>query len=465
MTTSAQGPFDLVVRNGKVITPEGAMAADVAMHGEEIVAVAPGLHGHEEIDASGCLVIPGGVDQHVHLQMRLGDVVSTDTFRSGTMAAALGGTTTVVDFVHTPAGGSMLEALAARRAEADGEVAIDYGLHMEIPTWHAAEVERLAEIPAVRDAGCATFKLYQAYPGVILDDPSLYRALQAVGRVGGLAVVHSEVGPVLDVLRAEALAAGRIAPIEHERTRPAALEATAIHRAAAIAHQADCPILIFHVGNAPALEAIAAQRAAGVEIWGESCPQYLMLTAEEHLGGAEGALYICAPPLRSAADRDAVWRALADGTLQVVSTDHCPWTRAEKAQPTFATVPGGVPSIEARLALLYSAGVRTGRLSAERWVELCCQAPARLMGLERKGRLAPGFDADVVIFDPHATRTLSQAPATRTLHEAADWTPYEGIEVHGWPRDVLLRGRPVVRDGAYVGRPGDGRFVQRRLPS
>ncbi|MGL4648094.1 MAG: amidohydrolase family protein, partial [Caldilineaceae bacterium] len=355
----------------------------------------------------------------------------------------------------------MLAALAARRDEADPAVAIDYALHLEIPTWHAAEAERLGELPAVRAAGIATYKLYQAYPEVILDDPSLYRALQAVAGVGGLAVIHSEVGPVIDLLRAEALAAGRCAPIEHERTRPAALEATAIHRAAAIALQVGCPILIFHVGNGPAVAAINTQRTMGAEIWGETCPQYLVLTSEEHLGGPQGNLYICAPPLRSNAHREAVWQALADGRLQVVSTDHCPWTCAEKAQPTFAQVPGGVPSIEARLALLHHFGVRSGLLALERWVEVCATAPARLMRLARKGRLEPGADADVVIFDPARSVTISQAPHGRTLHEAADWTPYEGITGQGWTRDVWLRGQSVVRGGDFVGATGQGRFVAR----
>ncbi len=266
---------------------------------------------------------------------------------------------------------------------------------------------------------------------------------------------------MLELLRAEALAAGRTAPIEHERTRPTRLEATAIARAAELAQLAGCPLLIFHVGNAPAIEAIAAARASGVDIWGESCPQYLLLTADAHLGGPEGARYVCAPPLRTQADQDALWRALADGDLQVVSTDHCPWTLAEKAQPDFTQIPGGVPSIEARLSLIYSAGVRTGRLSLQRWVELCCSNPARRMGLTRKGQLAPGYDADIVLFDPARAKTLSQRPGHETLHEAADWTPYEGMQLQGWPRTVLLRGKVIVENEAWVGSPSDGRFVVR----
>ena len=452
---------DLVILGGQIITADGLVDADVAIDGETIAAIGGGLEGRERIDAGGCYVIPGGVDEHVHMQLPLAGRVSTDTFATGSIAAACGGTTTFIDFVTPNPAEPLLDALISRRAEADGMVAVDYGLHMTIPTWHGADVERLADVPAALAAGCATFKMYQAYDGMMLDDASLYRALCAVAAAGGGAVLHSETGPVLDLLRAAALAAGRTAPIEHERTRPARLEATAIARAAELAHLANCPLLIFHVGNAAAVDAIAAARARGVDIWGESCPQYLLLTADEHLGGPHGARFICAPPLRSEADQDVLWRALGDDALQVVSTDHCPWTLAEKAQGDFTQIPGGVPSIEARLALIHHAGVRTGRISLQRWVELCCTNPAQRMRLAHKGLLTPGYDADIVLFDPARSKVLSRRPGQETLHEAADWTPYEGMQVQGWPRTVLLRGKVIVRDEAWVGNPGDGRFVSR----
>lgn len=450
--------YDLVIRNGTVIGPGGPVRADVAIEGERIAAVGEALAGRRELDAAGCYVVPGGVDEHVHLQLPLAGRVSTDTFTSGTVAAACGGTTSVIDFVTPEPGQPMLAALAARRAEADGRVAVDYGLHMTIPTWHAAEAARLAEVPAALAAGCATFKCYQAYDGMMLDDVALLRALRAVAAAGGGVVLHSETGPLLDVLRADALAAGNTSAIWHERTRPARLEATAVARAAELAQMAGCPLLIFHVGCAESVAAIAAARARGADVWGESCPQYLILTAAEHLGGPGSNLYVCAPPLRSAADQDALWAALAHGDLQVVSTDHCPWTRAEKAQPDFTRVPGGVPSIEARLALVHHFGVGAGRLSPARWVEVCCTNPARRMGLTRKGLIAPGYDADAVIFDPARAQTIS----VETLHEAADWTPYAGMSVVGWPRTVLLRGRVIVEEGEYVGEM-DGRFVARSL--
>jgi dihydropyrimidinase len=290
----------------------------------------------------------------------------------------------------------------------------------------------------------------------MLDDVALLRALQQVGAAGGRVVLHSEVGPLLDELRGQALAAGHTEAIWHERTRPARLEATAIHRAAEIAHLAECPLHIFHVGCAEGMEEIRRAQARGVNVTGESCPQYLLLTADEHLAGPEGMRYICAPPLRGKADQSALWAALADGTLSIVSTDHCPWTVAEKEQADFAAVPGGVPSIEARLALIYSAGVCAGHLTVEAWVQRCCTQPAAWMGLRDKGRIVQGADADLVIFDPQRARVLDPA----MLHERAGWTPYAGMRVMGWPRTVLLRGEAVVIDEQYVGQ-NSGQFVMR----
>lgn len=449
--------YDCTIVGGQIITPNGPVAAELALTGGAVAAIGHGLNGERVIDATGCYLLPGGVDPHVHLQLALGGLVSSDSFASGTIAAACGGTTTIVDFADPQPGQSMAEALAARRSEADGQVAVDYGLHMTIPTWHAQTPERLAEVPAMVAAGCATFKLYQAYARMELDDVALHRSMAAVAKAGGSVVLHSETGPLLDHLRGEAVAAGHTGAIWHERTRPARLEATAIHRAAEIAHLTGCPVHIFHVGCAEGVAEIVAARSRGIAITGESCPHYLLLTADEHLGGPDGNLFICAPPLRSAADQTELWRALAEGGLDLISTDHCPWTRSEKDQRSFAQVPGGVPGIESRLSLLHHFGVNAGRLSLARWVELCATAPARLMGLTRKGSLLPGYDADVVIFDPQRQKTIS----TDTLHEAADWTPFEGMTVTGWPRTVLLRGQMVVEDEAYVGATGDGRFVKR----
>lgn len=454
---------DLIITNGILITDTGLLAADIAIDGERIAAIGDNLAGSRVIEAAGCYVLPGAVDQHVHLQMPLAGRISSDSFATGMVAAACGGTTSVIDFVSPEQEQGLLDALDARRVEADPQAAIDYGLHMTIPTWHASDVAYLEEIPAVVEAGCATFKLYQAYDQVMLNDVALLMAMTRVAEAGGSVVLHSEVGPVIDYLRAEALENRRFAPIWHRETRPPRLEATAIHRAAELADLAACRLLIFHVGCAESVAEIVAARRRGVDIFGESCPQYLLLNAREHLGGADGNLYICAPPLRDPIDQDVVWQALADDALQVVSTDHCPWTRAEKTQPNFAMVPGGVPSIESRLSLIHHFGVQAGRLSLERWVRICCTNPARLMGLQRKGVLAPGYDADIVIFDPSLEKTISQKEGAATLHEAADWTPYEGMTVTGWPRTVLLRGKVIVEGEEYIGAAGDGQFVVRAL--
>lgn len=448
--------LDLVIRGGQVLTASGPVPADVGVTGETIVEIGSGLTGARQINAGGCYVIPGGVDPHVHLQLALGGRVSSDSFAVGTIAAACGGTTTIIDFADPMPGQSLQEALAVRSAEADGEVAVDYGLHMTIPATHADDMEALAEIPAMVAAGCATFKLYQAYPRMMLDDVALLRVCQAIASAGGGVVLHSETGPLLDLLRVQALAAGHTTPIWHERTRPARLEATAIHRAAEIAYLAGCPLHVFHVGCAEGIAEIQAAKARGVKITGESCPQYLLLNADEHLGGPRGELYVCAPPLRHVEDQAILWAALAAGDLALVSTDHCPWTADEKAQPDFTQIPGGVPSIEARLALIYHNGVRAGHLSLAQWVQVCCTQPAQLMGLARKGQIAPGYDADLVVFDPQREKTLTPA----TLHECAGWTPYDGHVVMGWPRTVTLRGEVVVLDEEYVGK-ANGRFVAR----
>lgn len=449
--------YDLVIRNGLIIGADGKIAADLAVDGERIAAIGTRLDGRRVIDAGGCYVIPGAIDPHVHLQMPLAGLVSSDSFTSGTVAAACGGTTTIIDFVEPQPGQSMLEALDMRRAEAADQVAIDFGLHMTIPTWHAADASRLDEVAAAVEAGCLSFKMYQAYAGMILDDVSLLRALTAVGQAGGRTVLHSETGPVLDVLREEARAEGHLEPIWHAYTRPAQLEASAVHRAAELADLAGCPLYIFHVGCRESVEEIIKARHRGIDIWGETCPQYLLLNAEEHLGGLNGELYVCAPPLRSIDDNQAMWLALAQNDLHVVSTDHCPWTKEEKRRDDFTSIPGGVPSIEARLSLIHHMGVNAGLLTLERWVQVCSTNAARWMGLKGKGRLAPGCDADIVIFDPERVKYI----APDTLHEAAGWTPYEGMEVTGWPRTVLSRGAVIVEDENYIGQPGQGRFVER----
>jgi dihydropyrimidinase len=445
--------YDTVISGGEVVTAEDRFRADVAISGERIAAVGLGLTGKQLIDASGCYVIPGGVDVHVHLQMWAGEYRSADTFGSGTVAAALGGTTTVVDFVEPGDGQAMMSALEERRREADDQVVVDYGLHMTLPAWHVEHA--LFELGAIREAGVYSFKLYQAYGRLRLDDVHLLAALEALVEGGGLPILHSENGPVIDYLRERTRRRGHTEPIWHARTRPAGLEGQAVGAALRLAQLAESPIYIVHVSCAEALEAVASAQAKGQVVLAETCPQYLFLT-KDALAGEHGERYICAPPLRTPEDQTALWRGLGHGHLQAVSTDHCPFTTAEKeAAQAFTEVPGGLPSIEARLSLVHDA-TRRGLLTLNQWVDRCCTQPATVFKLPRKGRVSPGYDADLVVFDPEHRVTLSE----HWLAERVDWTPYEGITIDGWPRHVFSRGELIVRKGEFVGQAGRGRFLR-----
>lgn len=471
--------YDIVIRNGTLVTPPGVIHADLGITGERVAAIGPELRGRETIDAADKLVIPGAIDPHVHLQMPVGAVTSSDDWFSGTVAAACGGTTTVIDFVeptmevweygsvgaqrlprpHTPI---LTNALAARRAEADGRAVIDYSLHM---TLLDATPATLAEIPEVVAAGVTSFKAYTTYSFKLADDV-LVAGMAAVGQAGGMVMVHAENDAGIAYLRQRLLDAGHVEPRYHPRSRPAGMEAEAVERALALGEAAGCPIYIVHTSTSRGAEAIARARSRGQTAYGETCPQYLVLTdAEYDRPGFEGAKFVCSPPLRKAEDNATLWRLLAGGELQTVGTDHCPFFYAGQkdlgrpdAPPPFNRIPGGMPGIEARLALLYTYGVGAGRLSVERWVEVCCAAPARIFGLAgRKGALTVGADADIVIFDPDREVALSRA----VLHEHCDYTPYEGCQLKGYPVLTILRGRVIVRDGEFTGEAGSGRFLMR----
>jgi dihydropyrimidinase len=451
--------YDLVVKHGRIITPAQTLTADVAINGDQIAAIGEGLTGRDEIAADGMLVTPGAVDIHVHMQMSLPNGYTTsDTFFTGTRAAALGGTTAIVDFAEATPNGTLLDAIQRRRQEADRQVAIDYGLHM---TLGPNEIDKLDQVPEAYQAGCATFKLYMAY-GFYLDDGELLQALQAIAGVGGLSVIHAENWRAIQVLVAQARAAGHTSPPWHARTRPARLEGESVGRAIDIATYVGTPLHIFHVGCTESVRRIAAARAQGLLITGETCPQYLMLSdAMYERDGIDGALPICAPPLRPEADRAAMWQALADNDLQIVATDHCPFTISDKQhgynQGGFDSVPGGVPSVEARFSLVYSQGVASGLFDEQQWVQMCCTRPAQLAGFQSKGMIAPGYDADLCIFDPEATWTLS----TESLHEHCDWTPYHNVPVRGRAVHTISRGRQIVKNGVFIGEQGAGRFVER----
>lgn len=448
--------YDLVIRGGTVVTAVATFPADVAIEGERIAAIGHGLRGRRELDASGKLVIPGGIDPHVHLQYQLPHFRSADDFFSGTRAAAMGGTTTIIDFVEPKPQQRMVDALAERRAEAEGQVVVDYGLHMTISPREMNKLDQVAEAYA---AGCASFKLYMAY-GMRLTDDQLLRALQAIKQVNGLPVVHAENWDVITALVAQNLAAGRTEPQWHPHSRPALLEAEAASRLIDIATYVGTRVHIFHISCAAVVERLAAAQQRGLPVTGETCPHYLMLNEGVFLRPLpQAARYICAPPLRTHDDQLHLWAALGQGIIQIVTTDHCPFTQAEKAQNLhdYSQIPGGLPGIEARLALLYSYGVRNGYFSLNRWVEMCSTSVARLFGLRQKGHIAPGYDADLVIFDPDKEVVLS----TETLYERVDWTPYEGVPLHGWPAITLSRGEVIVQDGEFGAQPGRGRFLWR----
>lgn len=451
--------YDLVIKNGTVITAKSTMIqADIAILGEKIAHIGSNLSGEQEIDASGKYVIPGAIDIHVHMQMPLGNgVISSDTFSTGTRAAALGGTTAIVDFVAPEPDESMIDALAKRRAEADGQVAIDYGLHMTISPH---ELNKLDELSQVIEAGVSTLKLYMAY-GFRLQDDELFKALQAAKKHGMLSVVHAENWDVITTLIEQNLAQGNISSRWHPRSRPAIMEGEAAGRVIDMATYIGTPIHIFHVSCDEVVQRIRQARKRGLPITGETCPQYLFKTWDAfEVEGVDGTLPVCAPPIREQEQQDSLWQALAAGDLQLVTTDHCPFVKADKARglDDFSQIPGGVPSIEMRLAGIYD-GVRKDILSLNQWVDMCCTTPAKLAGFTKKGHIAPDYDADIVIFDPNKEVTLS----TDTLHENVDWTLYDDLQLKGWTDVTILRGQVIVSDGEFIGDNNYGRYIQRDL--
>jgi dihydropyrimidinase len=451
-----------LVRNGRVVTASESYEADLYVESGKVALVGQGLSlpADTVVDASGCLVLPGGIDAHTHLDMPAGELTSADDFETGTRAAAFGGTTTVIDFATPEPGQSLLAALDTWRRKAEGKAVVDYGFHValrEVGETTLAEMARLT-----RDEGVASFKLYLAYPGVLqVDDAAFFRALLAARECGALTLVHAENGGVIDVLVKRALARGQTAPRHHALTRPPGTEAEATARAIAMAEMAGAPLYVVHLSCAAALAHVTAARARGVPVHAETCPQYLFLSiADYERPGFEGAGYVMSPPLREVADQEALWRGLAGGDLQVVATDHCPFTLADKARGTgdFSKIPNGAPGIETRMALLWDGGVRAGRIDAQRFVELTAAGPARIFGLwPRKGTIAVGSDADLVVWDPEREQRLS----VETLHMRVDYSPYEGRVVRGGPAVVMSRGEVIVDHGEWKGRPGRGRFLRR----
>ncbi len=454
-----------LITNGHIVTSTSDFKGDILIDGEKIAAVgSPGtlssLQGDTVIDAQGKYVFPGAIDVHTHMELPLPTTVASDSFETGTIAAACGGTTTILDFANQQRGHSLAEALQSWHHKAEGKAVIDYGFHICITDLAAAPEEAMDDMIA---AGVTTFKLLLAYPNTFMvDDETVYRVLRRSGRLGGLVMVHAENGIVIDLIVRETVAAGHTAPIYHAHSRPAILEGEATQRAITLATLAEAPVYIVHVSCAHSLHPIAAARAKGLPVWGETCPQYLYLNDSCYVApGFEGARYVCTPPMRTLADNEALWIGLQRRELQVVSTDHAPFNyhgQKEMGLHDFTKIPNGLPGVEDRVVLMYD-GVRQGKLGISHFVDLVSTMPAKLFGLfPRKGTIAPGSDADLVIFDPERTATISAA----TQRQRVDYNPYEGMRVQGVPDTVLLRGRVIVRDREYVGGQGGGQYLPRK---
>ncbi len=451
-----------LIQNATVVTAAETLRADILIEGERVASVAPSVDVPVDrtIDATGRYVLPGGIDVHTHLDMPCGDTTSADDFESGTIAAAFGGTTTIIDFATPTRAQTLREAWDDWSKRADGKAAIDYGFHMCITRIDAGVEQEMDDL--VRE-GITSFKVFMAYPGTLmLDDTGIRRALDKSRENGATICVHAENGLAIDRLVRDALAAGHTAPRYHAETRPAEVEAEATRRAIALAESAGAPIYFVHVSAAGALHAIRAARDRGLSVFAETCPQYLFLSDDCYdAPGFEAAKYVMSPPLRPKEMQERLWDGLAASALQVVATDHCPFTLAQKAagRDDFTKIPNGAPGIESRMSLLYDGGVRTGRLSLNRFVDVTSTSPARIFGLfPAKGTIASGSDADLVVFDPGRRTTLSAS----THHMRVDYNPYEGRQVTGAADMVLSRGTVIVENGKFVGKAGWGRFVRRK---
>ncbi len=452
-----------LIKNGTVVTAERSFPSDVLIEGEKIRDIAvslPADAADRVIDATGLLVLPGGIDVHTHLDMPFGGTTSSDDFETGTRAAAHGGTTTLVDFAIQPKGTKMRDALDIWWKKADGRAVIDYGLHMIVTDLGEAGLE---DMDSLVDEGVASFKLFMAYPGVLMvDDATIFKALSRTAKNGALICMHAENGGVIDVIVQRALAEGKRAPIYHALTRPVIAEAEAVHRAIAMSEMAGVPVYIVHLSSEDALNEVRAARDRGVPAFAETCPQYLLLNRDEmQRPGFESAKYVFTPPLREKHHPPKLWEGLKHDHLQVVSTDHCPFCFADQktlGKDDFTKIPNGGPGVENRLQLIYHHGVNQGRLSLNRFVELVSTTPAKLFGMyPRKGALAPGSDADIVVLETEANHTIS----AKTHHMRVDYSMFEGFEVKGNAKLVMSRGEVIVENGTFQGRPGRGRFLKR----
>ena len=453
-----------LIKNGRIVTAVDDYHGDIFIDGETITTIGKSLDlpADKIIDAAGKLVIPGGIDPHTHMDMPFGGTNSVDDFNTGTKAAAHGGTTTIIDFAIQPKGGSILKSLETWHAKAADKASIDYGFHIIVTDLSTPDT--IAEMKrCMKDEGVQSFKLFMAYPGVLLaDDATIFRAMSIAGDHGGLICMHAENGVVINEIVERALAEGKTAPKYHALTRPTKAEAEGVNRAIAIAEMAGSPVYIVHLSCHDALKKVKEARDLGVPAFAETCPQYLFLDYSYYeKPGFEGAKYVMTPALREKWNQEELWIGLRMNDLQVVSTDHCPFCMKDQKQlglNDFSKIPNGGPGVENRMSLIYNGGVVQGRIDVNRFVEITSTAAAKIFGLfPQKGTIAVGSDADIVIFDPNRKMTISAA----THHMNVDYNCYEGMEVTGVTETVLSRGRLVIENGEYVGKPGEGKFLKR----
>ncbi len=450
-----------IIQHGTLVLPDGLMQGDLAFENGVITRVAPAIEagaGDAVCEAAGCLVFPGFIDAHTHLDMDSGTTVTADDFASGSRAAACGGTTTLVDFATQERGGTLTDALDAWHRKAEGKCACNYAFHMAVTDWNE---QTRAELPQMFERGVTSFKAYYAYDNLRLDDAQMYDLLSALRPFGGVLGVHCENGTLVNRLQRQQLDRGVTGPAGHPASRPPVVEAEAIRRLCAVAKLADSPVHIVHLSSAEGLEEVRRARAAGQKVWVETCPQYLLLDESRyHLEGFEGAKYVMSPPLRSPADREALRAAVLDGEIDTISTDHCSYRFSDQkalGRDDFTKIPNGAPGIEHRPALIYTSFVASGLMTAAQMSRLLSENPAKLFGMwPRKGQLAQGADADMTVWDPRA-RWVIRAEAQ---HQNVDYTPYEGFEAAGRARAVYVGGQLAAKDGEPSGASA-GRYVKR----
>jgi dihydropyrimidinase len=449
-------------KGGTIVNADSTTRADVLVDGERIAMIGESLDvaADRTIDATGKWVIPGGIDPHTHMELPFGGTFAKDTFESGTRAAAFGGTTTIIDFAVQPRGGSFRDGLAEWHKKADGNACIDYGFHVIVSDMRD---DLLSEMDELVDEGVTTFKLFTAYPGVFLSgDDAIFKALKQTAKNGGMILMHAENGPVIDVVAADLVAQGITDPIGHGMARYSIFEGEATSRVIRLAQAAKAPVYFVHMSAREALNALRAAQNEGLPAFAETCPQYLFLSLADIDQGFEGSKFVCSPPLRArdAGHQDELWKGLVKGDLSDIGTDHCPFDfhgQKELGRGDFRKIPNGLPGVEERMDLMHHGGVVEGRMTPNRWVEITSTGAARLFGLTKKGAIAPGYDADVVVYDPNRKHTLSAT----THHMDVDYSCYEGLEVQGASDVVMSRGKVIVENGEWLGKPGDGKYVKR----